>query len=128
MQWLMYQMSHVGPIIGQAGHFVNQAPEKIPYAIQRFISESVRIIGVLEVGLEGREFLAGDYSIADIATYPWVQAAWGPFQSMMPEKVGGVRERQALARHHGGAPGSATRDGGAGGLTSYRRSVWRLTL
>src|SRR5882724_4169098 len=47
MQWLMYQMSHVGPIIGQTGHFVNQAPEKIPYAIQRFVGESVRIVGVL---------------------------------------------------------------------------------
>ena len=88
MQWLMYQMSHLGPMIGQTGHFVNQAPEKIPYAIQRFVNESVRIIGVLNTGLTGREFLAGDYSIADIATYPWVQAAWGPFQGMMPEKVG----------------------------------------
>jgi GST-like protein len=87
MQWLMYQMSHVGPIIGQAGHFINQAPEKIPYAIQRFIDESFRIVGVLNVGLEGKNFLAGDYSIADMATYPWVQAAWGPFQGMMPGKV-----------------------------------------
>ncbi|HEY2388601.1 MAG TPA: glutathione S-transferase N-terminal domain-containing protein [Candidatus Binatia bacterium] len=88
LQWLMYQMSHVGPIIGQVGHFVNQAPEKIPYAIQRFIGESVRIIGVLNTDLAGQEYLAGEYSIADIATYPWVIAAWGPFQSMMPEKVG----------------------------------------
>ena len=88
MQWLMFQMSHVGPMIGQTGHFVNQAPEKIPYAIQRFINESLRIIGVLNAGLAEREYLAGDYSIADIATYPWVVAAWGPFQSMMPEKVG----------------------------------------
>ena len=87
LQWLMYQMSHVGPIIGQVGHFVNQAPEKIPYAIQRFINESVRIIGVLDAGLAGREFIAGDYSIADIATYPWVEAAWKPFKGMMPEKV-----------------------------------------
>jgi GSH-dependent disulfide-bond oxidoreductase len=87
MQWLMYQMSHVGPIIGQAGHFANQAPEKIPYAIQRFINESVRIVGVLNVGLGQHEFLGGEYSIADMATYPWVVAAWGPFQSMMPEKV-----------------------------------------
>jgi len=87
MQWLMYQMSHVGPIIGQAGHFTNQAPEKIPYAIQRFINESLRIVGVLNVGLAGKEFLAGEYSIADMATYPWIVAAWGPFQSMMPEKV-----------------------------------------
>jgi GST-like protein len=87
LQWLMFQMSHVGPIIGQVGHFVNQAPEKIPYAIQRFINESVRIIGVLDTGLAGREFIAGDYSIADIATYPWVEAAWKPFKGMMPEKV-----------------------------------------
>jgi GST-like protein len=88
MQWLMYQMSHVGPIIGQTGHFTNQAPEKIPYAIQRFVTESVRIIGVLNTGLTRNEFLAGAYSIADMATYPWVQAAWGPFAAMMPEKIG----------------------------------------
>jgi GST-like protein len=88
IQWLMYQMSHVGPIIGQTGHFVNQAPEKIPYAIQRFVGESVRIVGVLDGALAKREFLAGDYSIADIATYPWVQAAWGPFKSLQPETVG----------------------------------------
>ena len=87
MQWLMYQMSHVGPIIGQAGHFANQAPEKIPYAINRFISESIRIVGVLNTDLEKREFLAGEYSIADMATYPWVTAAWGPFSAMLPEKV-----------------------------------------
>ena len=88
MQWLMYQMSHVGPIIGQTGHFVNQAPEKIAYAIQRFVGESIRIIGVLEKGLGGREYLAGDYSIADVATYPWIVAAWEPFGRMMPEKIG----------------------------------------
>lgn len=90
----MYQMSSVGPIIGQTGHFVNQAPEKIPYAIQRFVNESVRIIGVLETALARHEYLAGEYSIADMATYPWVQAAWAPFSAMMPEKIGelvGVR-------------------------------------
>ena len=53
LQWLMFQMSHVGPIIGQTGHFMNQAPEKIPYAIQRFVDESLRIVGVLDVGLAG---------------------------------------------------------------------------
>jgi GST-like protein len=90
MQWLMYQMSHVGPIIGQAGHFTNQAPEKIPYAIERFVDESVRILGVLNQGLAGRDFLAGDYSIADVATYPWVKAAWKPFSTTMPEKVGAM--------------------------------------
>ena len=88
IQWLMYQMSHVGPIIGQAGHFVNQAPEKIPYAIQRFINESIRIVGVLDGALNDSEYLAGEYSIADIATYPWIQAAWGPFKSLQPDTVG----------------------------------------
>ncbi len=88
MQWLMFQMSQVGPMIGQAGHFVNQAPERIPYAIQRFIGESVRILGVLETALRDREHLAGDYSIADIATYPWVTAAWGPLQATLPDEIG----------------------------------------
>jgi GSH-dependent disulfide-bond oxidoreductase len=94
IQWLMFQMSQVGPMIGQTGHFVNQAPEKIPYAIQRFVGESVRIIEVLETALRDHDFLAGDYGIADIATYPWIAAAWGPFKGMMPDKIaalGGVQ-------------------------------------
>jgi GST-like protein len=95
IQWLMYQMSHVGPIIGQAGHFINDAPEKIPYAIQRFVNESARIVGVLNTGLKGREYLAGRYSIADMATYPWVQAAWSPFKSMMPDRIGTLTNVQA---------------------------------
>jgi len=104
MQWLMYQMSHVGPIIGQVGHFMQQAPEKIPYAIQRFVGESVRIVGVLNTGLAGRDYLAGAYSIADIATYPWVIAAWGPFQSMMPEKIGELANVQRWLDRVGARP------------------------
>jgi GST-like protein len=104
MQWLMFQMSHVGPIIGQTGHFVNQAPEKIPYAIQRFVGESVRILEVLETGLAGREHLAGDYSIADVATYPWIVAAWQPFKGMMPEKVATMRNVQAWLDRVGARP------------------------
>jgi len=94
LQWLMFQMSHVGPMIGQAGHFVNQAPEKIPYAIQRFVGESQRIVGVLDRALGAGDYLAGAYSIADIATYPWIEAAWTPLTSMMPEQakaLGNVR-------------------------------------
>jgi GST-like protein len=105
MQWLMFQMSHVGPIIGQTGHFVNQAPEKIPYAIQRFVGESVRIIEVLEKGLAGHDYLAGDYSIADIATYPWVIAAWEPFARMMPEKIGGLGNVRGWLDRMGTRPG-----------------------
>jgi GSH-dependent disulfide-bond oxidoreductase len=108
LQWLMFQMSQVGPMIGQAGHFVNQAPEKIPYAIQRFIGESQRIVGVLEQALREQDYLAGTFSIADIATYPWIEAAWAPLTSMMPEHaaaLGNVRrwldrlaERPAVQR------------------------------
>jgi GSH-dependent disulfide-bond oxidoreductase len=108
VQWLMYQMSHVGPIIGQAGHFINQAEEKIPYAIQRFVNESARIVGVLNTGLTGREYLAGAYSIADMATYPWVKAAWGPFSSMMPERLGALANVQAWLDRVGARPAVVT--------------------
>ena len=88
IQWLMFQMGGIGPMLGQAGHFANQAPEKIPYAIKRYIDESVRLIGVLNTRLAKAAFLGGEYSIADMATYPWVAAAWPVFKSMMPEQVG----------------------------------------
>jgi GST-like protein len=91
----MFQMSHVGPILGQTGHFVNQAPEQLPYAIQRFVGESLRIIDVLEKALAGRDFLTGEYSIADMATYPWIEAAWNPFRGMMPEKFAACVNVQA---------------------------------
>jgi len=92
LQWLMFQMSQVGPIFGQAGHFANDAPkteprEQLGYATGRFIGESLRILGVLDGALAAREFLAGDYSIADIATYPWVEAAWTPFSAALPEQT-----------------------------------------
>lgn len=87
LQWLMYQMSHVGPILGQANHFATQA-EPIPYAIERFVGESARILGVLNTGLDGTEYLGGEYSIADIASYPWVVAAWDPLRTMLPDQVG----------------------------------------
>jgi GST-like protein len=88
IQWLMFQMGGIGPMMGQAGYFANQAPEKIPFAIKRYIDESVRLIGVLDTRLAKAAFLGGDYSIADMATYPWVAGAWPIFKSMMPEQVG----------------------------------------
>lgn len=72
IQWLMFQMAGVGPMMGQAGFFLRSAPEKIPYAIERYQKESRRLFEVLERRLEDVDYLAGDYSIADIATYPWV--------------------------------------------------------
>jgi GST-like protein len=76
MQWLMFQMGGVGPMMGQANWFANTATEKVPMAIERYINESIRLIGVLNVGLADRSYLAGDYGIADMATYPWIAIAW----------------------------------------------------
>jgi len=72
LQWLMFQMAGVGPMFGQVHHFVRAAPEPVPYAIERYSRETKRIYGVLDKQLGERDFLAGEYSIADIATYPWV--------------------------------------------------------
>ena len=72
MQWLFWQMSGLGPMAGQNGHFNNYAPEKIPYAINRYVKETERLYGVLDERLADREFIAGGYSIADMAAYPWI--------------------------------------------------------
>ena len=73
LQWLMFQMGGVGPMFGQWNHFATYAPEKIPYAIARYTNEVRRLHGVLETRLAQAEFLAGEYSIADIATFPWIR-------------------------------------------------------
>jgi GST-like protein len=85
VQWLMFQMGGIGPMLGQAGHFVNQAPEQIPYAIKRYVDESIRLLDVLERRLDGREFLASEYSIADMASYPWIAAGWPALTSIVPD-------------------------------------------
>ena len=78
MQWLMFQMAGIGPMQGQANVFYRYAPEKIPFAISRYQNESRRLFEVLDRRLADHEFLAGDYSIADMATWPWVRGYdWG---------------------------------------------------
>ncbi len=72
-QWLHWQMAGVGPNFGQAGHFYIYANEDVPYAKARFLAESQRLLQVMERRLADRDYLAGDYSIADIACYPWVR-------------------------------------------------------
>ena len=72
IEWLMWQMGGVGPMLGQVHHFVKYNKGKAPYAEERYSKEAARLYGVLNRRLEGREFLAGDYSIADIATWPWI--------------------------------------------------------
>jgi GST-like protein len=71
LQWLMWQMGNYGPMLGQAHHFRRFAPEKIPYAVDRYSNEARRLYGVLDQRLGEAAYLAGDYSIADIATFPW---------------------------------------------------------
>ncbi|WP_294323410.1 glutathione binding-like protein [uncultured Sphingomonas sp.] len=72
IQWLMWQMGGLGPMAGQNHHFNIYAPEKIPYAQDRYIRETARLYGVLDNRLADRDFIAGAYSIADMATYPWI--------------------------------------------------------
>ncbi len=78
LQWLMFQMGGVGPMFGQYNHFVDYAPEQLPYAIERYTKEVGRLHRVLEKRLSESPFLAGaDYSIADMATFPWIRSASG---------------------------------------------------
>ena len=72
LQWLFWQMAGLGPMAGQIGHFNVYAPEKVPYAIDRYTRETSRLYGVLDRRLADRPFIAGKFSIADIACYPWI--------------------------------------------------------
>ena len=73
LQWLFFQMAHVGPMLGQNHHFRIYSPEKIPYAIDRYTKEAARIYGVIDKRLSEFEFVTGDYSIVDMAIYPWIR-------------------------------------------------------
>jgi GST-like protein len=72
IEWLMWQMGGLGPMLGQAHHFRTYAPEKIQYGIDRYTKEANRLYGVLDRQLEGREYIGGDFSIADIGCWPWI--------------------------------------------------------
>jgi GSH-dependent disulfide-bond oxidoreductase len=103
VQWLMFQMGGVGPMLGQAHHFRRYAKEQIPYAIERYTNEATRLYRVLDRRLGEAEYLAGDYSIADMAVYPWLRpykwqgqdiAAWPHLQRW----YSAVRGRPAVQR------------------------------
>lgn len=74
LEWLNWQMGGVGPMFGQASHFINYAPDKIPYALERYTNESKRLLKVMDSQLGASPFIAGEYSIADMAIFPWVRA------------------------------------------------------
>ncbi len=103
-EWLFWQMANLGPMAGQNHHFVNYAEEKIPYAMARFIDETNRLYGVLNERLQGRQYIAGDdYSIADMACYPWI-VPWKRQQQQLDDFAqirrwfDGIRARPATQR------------------------------
>ncbi|HEY5993665.1 MAG TPA: glutathione binding-like protein [Gallionellaceae bacterium] len=97
LEWLFWQVSGLGPMAGQNHHFSNYAPEKIPYAIERYVKETNRLYGVLDRRLEGREFiLGGEYSIADIASYPWI-VPWRAQQQNLDDFPNVKRWLEAIA-------------------------------
>jgi len=81
-QWLFWQVAGLGPMAGQIGYFNVYAPERVPFAIERYARETRRLYGVLNVRLASREYIAGDYSIADIACYPWIVPHRGHRQNL----------------------------------------------
>lgn len=89
LEWLMFQMGNFGPMLGQAHHFRRMAKEKVPYAIDRYSNEAKRLYGVMDKRLGQVEYLAGDYSIADMATLPW--AARHPWQGIELETYPNVK-------------------------------------
>ncbi|MGB6230150.1 MAG: glutathione S-transferase N-terminal domain-containing protein [Litorimonas sp.] len=101
-QWLMFQMSGVGPMFGQMAHFAFYAAEKHPYALQRYSREMLRLLGVMDRHLEGRDWFAGDYSIADMAILPWVDGALAnpdlPERPHLAAWAERMRARPAVAR------------------------------
>jgi GSH-dependent disulfide-bond oxidoreductase len=103
LEWLFWQVGGLGPMAGQNHHFVQYAPEKIPYAINRYVNETNRLYGVLDRQLAGRDYIAGEYSIADMACYPWTVSHERQQQNLdeFPNLKGWferVRERPATVR------------------------------
>lgn len=126
LQWLFWQTSGLGPMAGQNGHFSIYAPEKVPYALERYRRETHRLYGVLDRRLTGREYVAGDYSIADIASYPWIVPHEGHGQSLtefpnLHRWFETIQARPATIRAYEGIEDSYSKPGG--GLSEEARKV-----
>ncbi len=87
LEWLFWSIGGIGPMFGQFGYFAVRAKEKTPAAVDRFTDEAIRLMGVLEKRLTEAQFLAEDYSIADICSYPWVKAVFDPLRQQAGEKL-----------------------------------------
>jgi GSH-dependent disulfide-bond oxidoreductase len=114
LQWLFWQVGGLGPMAGQNGHFRHYAPELVPYAIERYTKETNRLYGVLSRQLEGREYIAGEYSIADMASYPWIVSHERHGQNLdefpsLKRWFHRIRERPATVRAYEGVTQSYSR-------------------
>jgi GST-like protein len=114
LEWLFWQVAGLGPMAGQNGHFTSYAPEKVPYAIERYTKETNRLYGVLNGQLKGREYIAGEYSIADMACYPWIVPHQRHGQNLgdfpdLKHWFERVRERPACQRAYVGVEQSYSR-------------------
>jgi GST-like protein len=126
LEWVMWQMGGLGPMAGQNHHFSHYAPEKVPYAIERYVKETGRLYGVLNKRLEGRRYILGrSYSIADMACYPWIipdrqgqDLADFPNLARWRAQIG---ERPATVRAY--ARGEAVRPGPRGSVTEAERRI-----
>lgn len=103
LEWLMWQIGGLGPMAGQNHHFVQYAPERIPYAMERYINETNRLYGVLNKRLEGRDWIADSYSIADMAAYPWIVNHQGQLQNIdefpnLKRWFNAMKQRPAVVR------------------------------
>ncbi|MEG9861134.1 MAG: glutathione S-transferase N-terminal domain-containing protein [Parvularculales bacterium] len=105
MQWLMFQMAHIGPMIGQLAWFTRSAPEQVPLAIDRYMQESARLLGVMTRQLEKTRYIADDdYSIADIALYGWVSLAHEPVSEAAGDAIGDATALKRWLKSVGGRP------------------------
>jgi GSH-dependent disulfide-bond oxidoreductase len=114
LQWLFWQMANLGPMAGQNGHFNVYALEKVSYAIERYTKETNRLYGVLNRRLATREFIAGDYSIADMATYPWIVPHESHKQTLgdfphLKRWFDAIKARPGTVRAYAQAPASYSR-------------------
>jgi GSH-dependent disulfide-bond oxidoreductase len=114
LEWLFWQVAGLGPMAGQNGHFTAYAPEKLPYAIERYTKETNRLYGVLNRQLEGRDYIANQYSIADMACYPWIVPHERHGQNLddfphLKRWFVSIRERPATLRAYEGVAQSYSR-------------------
>ena len=111
LEWLFWQVGGVGPMFGQLGYFALRAPEKLPAAIERFREEALRLLGVMEKRLAAAPYLGGEYSIADMATYPWIVFGDEPDAAGTGGRGGAPAGHRPLAGGGRRPPGGAARHG-----------------